>query len=145
VDGDRLIAYALAADPVFTGMRALIGQLSGILILAQARRRRDIADLPELAGARQRWAEVAERLSRVRAPEGREADLRRLEEAIARVGEAISIMAEMRPKQTDESVASAATRLKAAYRLMQGACDHRLGLTMVDASGACCSCGSKLE
>jgi hypothetical protein len=141
---DRLIAYALAADPVFIGMRALIGQLSGILILAQARRRRDVPDLPELAAARERLSEVGDRLSRVEAPEGRQADVRRLQEGLAHVGEAIAVIAEMRRKQTNESVASAAAHLKAAYRLVQGACDHRLGLTMVDTSGACGSCGTKL-
>lgn len=144
VDDERLVAYALAADPVFTGMRALIGQLSGILILAQARRCRDVGDLPDIAVARERWSEVASRLAQVKAPEARLADLGRLQEAVAHVNEAIAIMAEMRPRQTDESVAGASTHLKAAYRLMQGACDHRLGLSMVDAGGACCSCGSKL-
>jgi hypothetical protein len=142
---DRLIAYALAADPVFTGMRALIGQLSGILILAQARCRRDVAELPELAAARERWREVVDHLSRVDAPEGRQLDLRRLQEASAHVGEAIGVIAEMRQEQTDEGVARASAHLKAAYRLAQSACDHRLGLAMVDTSGACCSCGAKLE
>ena len=144
LEDDRLVAYALAADPVFAGMRALIGQLSGILILAQARLRRDVADLPDTTIARERWAEVVEHLARVEAPEARLADLRRLQAAITHVGEAIAVVAQMRPKQTDESVDSATAHLKAAYRLMQNACDHRLGLTLVDTSAACCSCGSRL-
>jgi hypothetical protein len=144
VGDDRLVAYALAADPVFNGMRALIGQLSGILILAQARRCRDVGDLPDIAVARERWNEVVHRLAQVKAPEARLADLGRLKQAVAQVNAAIAIMAEMRPATTDESVAGASARLKVAYQLMQGACDHRLGLSMVDVGGACCSCGSKL-
>jgi hypothetical protein len=144
IDDDRLVAYALAADPVFTGMRALIGQLSGILILAQSRRCRDVGDLPDIAVARQRWSEVADRLAQVEAPEARRADLARLHEAVAHADEAIAVMAEMRPQSTDESVASASAHLKVAYRLMQQACDHRLGLSMIDASGACSCCGASL-
>jgi hypothetical protein len=144
VENDRLIAYALAADPVFTGMRALIGQLAGILILAQARRCRGVGDLPDVAIARERWSEIADHLAGIAAPEGRLADVRLLGEAAAQVEEAIAIVEEMRPVGMDESVVKATTHLKAAYRLMQVACDHRLGLTMIDTSAACCSCGSKL-
>jgi hypothetical protein len=144
VEDDRLIAYALAADPVFTGMRALIGQVSGLLILAQARRHRDVAATPDIAIARDRLCEIVDCLARVAAPEERRGDVARLREATSHVADAIALVAEMRPKQTDESVAAASTHLKAAYRLMQAACDHRLGLTMVDASGACCSCGGRL-
>lgn len=144
IDDDRLVAYALTAEPVFAGMRALIGQLSGILILAQARRWRDIADLPDLAVISERCNEVADYLSLIEAPEARQADLQRLRDAMAQVDEAVAIVAEMRPQQTDEGVAGATARLKAAYRLMQSACDHRLGLAMVDPRDACCSCGSKL-
>jgi len=144
IDDDRLVAYALTAEPVFAGMRALIGQLSGILILAQARRWRDIADLPDLAVISERCNEVADYLSLIEAPEARQADLQRLRDAMAHVDEAVVIVAEMHPRQTDEGVARAAARLKAAYRLMQSACDHRLGLAMVDPRDACCSCGSKL-
>ncbi|MCB1488364.1 MAG: hypothetical protein KDJ88_13025 [Bauldia sp.] len=145
VEDESLIAYAMAADPVFTNMRALIGQLSGILILAQTRRCRDVGDLPDIAVARERWGEVVEHLGKVTAPQGKEADLGRLREAVAQVERAISVMTEMRPRDTDESVARASSHLKRAYRLMQQACDHRLGLAMVDQSGACCSCGASLS
>ncbi len=144
VEDDRLIAYALAADPVFAGMRALIGQVSGLLILAQARRHRDVAAAPELAIARERLSETVEHLARVAAPEARREDVIRLRQATAHVGDAIGIVAEMRPSRIDECVDLASAHLKSAYRLMQAACDHRLGLTMVDASGACCSCGGRL-
>ncbi len=144
VDDDRLIAYALAADPVFSGMRALIGQLSGMLILAQTRRWLEIPDRPDVAVVRGRRNEVAECLSVVKAPPEKERDFAQLVQALARVDEAIALVAELRLKNLDESIDGATAHLKAAYRLMQGACDHRLGLAMVDASGACCSCGVKL-
>jgi hypothetical protein len=145
VNDDRLIAYALAADPVFTAMRSLIGQLSGILLLAQARLWREVADLPDMRIARERWRETVDQLGGIAAPEGRKADLRRLREATAHVEKAIAIIGEMSERKTNEGVAGASAHLKAAYRLMQEACDHRLGLSIVDASAACCSsCGSKL-
>ncbi len=144
VDDDRLIAYALTAEPVFAGMRALIGQLSGILILAQARRWREVPDLPDLAVLRERRDEVADYLGLIEAPDARRADLQKLNDAMGHVDKAIAVVAEMRPAQTDEGVAKASTYLKAAYRLMQSACDHRLGLAMIDPSAACCSCGATL-
>lgn len=144
VNDDELVAYGLVAEPVFTGMRALIGQLAGILLLAQGRRWRDVPDQPDLAAARERRKEVADHLLAIAAPEERQADLRSLHEAMACVDKAIAAIDEMRPSQIDEVVAAASTHLKAAYRLMQSACDHRIGLAMVDTSGSCCSCGVKL-
>ena len=145
VDDDRLIAYALAAEPVFAGMRALIGQLSGILILAQARRWREIPDLPDLAVVRERRDEVADYL-------GAASRRRRRGRRICSSSKKRWRMSTRRspssrrcaPRKTDEGVARASTHLKAAYRLMQSACDHRLGLAMVDPARACCSCGAKL-
>jgi hypothetical protein len=143
LNDDRLIGYALAVQPAFADLRALLGQLSGMLILLQARRGRELSDLPDLAGARERWREVIDRLARLDPPRARAADRRRLQDAAAHVEAALDVLAQMRRARAAEGVAETARHLKTAYRLMQSACDHRLGLGMVDLNEACCRCGHK--
>jgi hypothetical protein len=55
---EQLIAYSLSVEAVFGNLRALLGQISGLLILIQSRLQRDAADLPDVAIARERWAET---------------------------------------------------------------------------------------
>jgi hypothetical protein len=143
VEDDRLIGYALAVQPAFADLRALLGQLSGMLILLQARRRRELSDLPDLAAARERWRTLVDRLARLDPPPARAADRQRLQEAAAHVEAALEVLVQMRRTRTEEGIADTARRLKTAYRLMQSACDHRLGLGMVDLNEACCCCGHK--
>jgi hypothetical protein len=138
---ERAIAYAVAAQEVFAGLRALIGQLSGTLILAQARLRREVFDFPEIAVARERWRETIEQLARLDAPEDRAGDYARLQEAAAHINGALAGIARVLRDRTDDAVGDAARHLRVAYRLMQRVCDHRIGLTMVDMSEACCTCG----
>jgi hypothetical protein len=141
---EQLIAYSLSVETVFGNLRALLGQISGLLILIQSRLQHDAPDLPDLAIARERWAETAEQISRLDVPESRIADRSRLTAAAAHIHDALKIIAEMRTARTDDGVGEASRRLNAAYRLMQRVCDHRIGLTMIDTSASCCSCGKKL-
>ena len=139
--GEQLVAYSLSVEAVFGNLRALLGQISGLLILIQSRLQRDAADLPDLAIARERWAETTEQLAHLNVPEGRTADRPRLKEAAAHIDDALNAIAEMRRARTDDGVSEASRHLQAAYRLMQHVCDHRIGLTMIDTSASCCSCG----
>jgi hypothetical protein len=141
---ERIIAYSLSVEAVFGNLRALLGQISGLLILIQSRLQRDAADLPDLAIAQERWAETADQLARLDIPEARAADGPRLKSAAAHIRDALTEIAEMRRSRTDDGVAEASRHLNVAYRLMQSICDHRIGLTMIDTSDSCCSCGKKL-
>ncbi len=141
---EQLVAYSLSVEAVFGNLRALLGQVSGLLILIQSRLQRDAADLPDLAVATERWAETAEQIARLSVPESRAADRPRLIAAASHVHDALKVIAEMRDARTDEGVGEASRRLNAAYRLMQRVCDHRIGLTMIDTTASCCSCGKKL-
>jgi len=141
---EQLVAYSLSVEAVFGNLRALLGQISGLLILIQSRLQRDAADLPDLAIARERWAETAEQIAHLNVPESRAKDRSRLTAAAAHVHDALKVIAEMRDARTDEGVGEASRRLNVAYRLMQRVCDHRIGLTMIDTSASCCSCGKKL-
>jgi hypothetical protein len=138
---EQLIAYSLSVESVFGNLRALLGQISGLLILIQSRLQRDAADLPDLAIARERWAETTEQFAHLNVPESRAADRPRLKEAAAHIDDALNAIAEMRRARTDDGVSEASRHLHAAYRLMQRVCDHRIGLTMIDTSASCCSCG----
>ena len=143
VDGvdERLVAYAFAVEAIFAELRAIIGQLSGTLILLQ-----DAMHLGSrrIAGTRSRPARPAvERIDRLNSPEGRLADRGKLAQAVDHIDAAIVAMracATTVPRTDRERVGAAA----AAYRLMQDVCDHRIGLTMVDIGNACCACGKKL-
>jgi hypothetical protein len=142
---EQLIAYSLSVEAVFGNLRALLGQISGLLILIQSRLQRDVADLPDLAIARERWAETIEQLADLNVPDSRAEDRPRLKAAAAHIDAALRAIAEMRRTRADDNVSEAARHLNNAYRLMQRVCDHRIGLTMIDTSVSCCSCGKTLK
>jgi hypothetical protein len=140
---ERLVAYALAIETIFAELRAIIGQLSGTLILLQTRRAHDLGDLPELV--RDRRDRAVECIDRLNSPGSRLADRGRLNQAVAHIDAAMVALRQMRRDCTHEQIVSASTRLTAAYRLMQDICDHRIGLTMVDIGNACCTCGKNIR
>ncbi len=141
---ETLIGYSLALEHVFGNMRALLGQIAGLLILVQSRLQRDAPDLPDLAVARERCAETLQHLHTLKIPEARAVDGPRLKEAFGLILSSLSIISEIRKPRIDEGVIEASRRLREAYTLMQSICDHRIGLTMVDTTDACCSCGKTI-
>jgi hypothetical protein len=142
VDGvdERLVAYAFAVEAIFAELRAIIGQLSGTFILLQTRRTYDLGELPALV--RDRRDRAVERIDCLNSPEGRLADRGKLAQAVDHIDAAILALRSMRHDCCH--IVSVSARLRAAYRLMQDVCDHRIGLTMVDIGNACCACGKKL-
>jgi hypothetical protein len=86
---EQLIAYSLSVEAVFGNLRALLGQISGLLILIQSRLQRDAADLPDLAIARERWAETIEQLADLNVPDSRAEDRPRLKAAAAHIDAAL--------------------------------------------------------
>jgi hypothetical protein len=136
---DEFAAYAVAARRGYDALRRLIGQASGLLILAEASGSRDVCDLPELAVARERMSEAAEAVAALRAPAGLSRHLARLRSAAADIDAALVALAAI--GDAGEAAASAAAaRLKTAYRSLQQASDERYGLAMVDFRQACCTC-----
>ena len=132
-------AAAAALRRPYDALRRLIGQAAGLLVLAQASRRREILDLPAVAVAREQWREVTETLTDLSAPRGCERQVEHLIRASRLVGACLDALeASAAQKTVDASLAL--DRIAAAYRLVQDSSSDKLGMTMVDFRLSCCNC-----
>jgi len=136
---DAAVAYVIEAETVFNALRRLIGQLSGLLILAETKKLRNAPGLADLAAARSLWAETEDAAARLEGPGSLTGHADRLRHAARHVGAALVAMSDggLDAGATD----LAARHLKHAYRLLQSAADPRAGLVMIDMSEACCRGG----
>lgn len=141
---EAVVGYAVAARPLYDGMRRSIGQVAGLLVLVQASGRRDVLDLPELAVAGERWDELAQRLRTLKVPRGLEPHFDRLERAHAMIGDVLdAFYAARRTRGWQSSLDRASETIKSAYACLQAASEPRAGMTMVDFNHACCSCARR--
>ena len=67
---EAVAAYATDCRPIHEDLRRVIGQLAGLLILAQLTRKPLMAGLPELAQCKARWQDAAHRLGLLQPPPG---------------------------------------------------------------------------
>ncbi|TPJ72706.1 hypothetical protein [Mesorhizobium sp. B2-7-1] len=141
---EAVVRYVVAARPIYDGLRRLIGQVAGLLVLAEAGGRRDVLDLPDIPAARERWAEVEQRLGALQAPGGLEGHLARLETAHATLGEVLDDFGLARlQRDWQQHLDRAGDRIKHAYAWLQAASEPRAGMTPVDFNHACCSCAQR--
>ncbi|MBN9551726.1 MAG: hypothetical protein J0H31_23410 [Alphaproteobacteria bacterium] len=141
---EAVVRYVVASRPVYDGLRRLIGQVAGLLVLAEAGGRRDVLDLPDIPAARERWAEVEQRLRALRAPSGVEGHLDRLATAHATLGEVLDDFGLARlQRDWRRHLDRAGDRIKHAYAWLQAASEPRAGMTPVDFNHACCSCAQR--
>lgn len=141
---DSIVRYVVATRPVYDGLRRLIGQVAGLLVLAEAGGRRDVLDLPDIPAARERWDEVNERLGALQAPSGLESHLARLVTTHATIGEVLDDFALARlQRDWQQHLDRAGDRIKHAYVWLQAASEPRAGMTPVDFNHACCSCAQR--
>lgn len=132
-------AYAAAIRPVYDALRRVIGQAAGLLILAAASGRREVAELPEIGAVAERRREAVEALAAIRTPPGLDRHRDRIERAAAELEAALAALRALGSDR--EAATAAATRgLKTAYALLKGAADDRYGIAMVDFRQACCTC-----
>src|SRR6185369_14608783 len=89
---DAAVAYVIEAEKIFNALRRLIGQLSGLLILAETRTLRNAPDLADLAAARRQWAETADAAARLEGPGSLADHAGRLQHAARHVGAALETM-----------------------------------------------------
>src|ERR1700761_7358837 len=132
-------AAAAALRRPYDALRRLIGQAAGLLVLAQASRRREIVDLPAVAVAREQWREVTATLADLNAPRGCERQKENLLRAARLVGACLDAL-EASAAQKTVDVSLALERIAAAYRLVQDSSSDKLGMTMVDFRQSCCNC-----
>ncbi len=136
-ESDAAVAYVIEAETVFNALRRLIGQLSGLLILAETGTLRNAPGLADLAAARSLWAETADAAARLDGAGSLASHADRLQHAARHVGAALEAMSGG-GLDAGEAADLAARHLKHGYRLLQSAADSRAGLVMIDMSEACC-------
>lgn len=141
---EAVVRYAIAARPLYDGMRRSIGHVAGLLVLAQASGRRDVIGLPDLTVARERWQELRERLPALHVPRGLERHFAFLERAHAMIGEVLDgFDAAREGRDWQHHLDRASDRIKSAYACLQTASEPRAGMMMVDFKHACCSCAQQ--
>jgi hypothetical protein len=138
---DEIAVYVIGAKRVYSDLRRLVGQVAGLLILAQASNRKEALDLPILAAARELWLSVPEQMERLRAPVRFGAHLSHLRSAHRRLGSCFDSLGAFRCNDEKLNLADALADIASAYSHLQSASEPRAGMTMVDFSHACCHCG----
>lgn len=138
---DAVGRYAAACRPIYEDLRRVIGQVSGLLILARLTSRTEMSDLNELQLCRARWCDAAERLAALEAPTGLSRHKLQLTSAHQFSGEAINAFAGLRGG-VDKTAEfdRMGLQIKRAYAHLEAASSSKAGLQMVDFTHACCSC-----
>lgn len=134
--------YAAACRPVFEDLRRVVGQLAGLMILAQLTASSDVSSLAELESCRQRWNAAGERIAALAAPDALVPHREQIAAAHAFSGLALGTFSELRPRGDNEAAFEVISRhVRRAYAHLSAATAEKAGLVMVDLSHACCSCG----
>lgn len=133
--------YAAACRPIYEDLRRIVGQLSGLLILARLTSKSEMEDLDELKKCRERWQNASEHLAALIAPPGLEKHRTQLQSAHGFCGLVMRTFPDLRA-QTDntERLDHMSIQIKRAYAHLEHASSAKAGLEMVDFSHACCSC-----
>lgn len=139
---DTVARYAAECRQVFEDLRRVVGQLAGLMILAQLTQSSEVADLDELASCRRRWAETGDRIKMLAAPDALAPHRAQIEAAHAFSGRALGTFSELRARADNEAAFDTISRhVRRAYAHLSSATADKAGLVMVDLSHACCSCG----
>ncbi len=142
---DEIASYVIGARRVYSDLRRLLGQIAGLLILAQASNRKEALDLPMLAAAKELWLSVPERMECLRAPSRLDAHLSHLKSAHRLLGSCFDSLRAFRCKDEKLNLKDALADITRAYAHLQSASEPRVGMTMVDFSQACCHSGQAQE
>ncbi|WP_162600785.1 hypothetical protein [Paraburkholderia sp. C35] len=141
VTQDELIAYAVAARPLYDSLGRLTAQLAGLFLLAQIRGRFD-PDFEAVTTPLERARECNDAIRSITAPKGATRRHWALCRAITIVCDVTDQFANTKSgtEQVREQVAVWVDHLKKANALVRWAADASLGFNPVDFSQACCSC-----
>lgn len=147
VQDDAVIAYLQQVRPVYERLKRVLGQFSGVFILAQTTRRNVERDRPLVTTAREQLEQVADTARRIAPPEraGRHhACLLEVADHLTAVSTALTKQFDLIVPDSNE-MRAAMRRLYAAHACLLAVSDDRAGMTPVDFSQACCCCGAPPE
>lgn len=134
--------YATSCRPVYEDLRRIVGQISGMMILAQLTRRSEVADLKELTGCRERWQQAADRLNALHVPSELSTHHDQLMGAHGFSGSALRGFSQLSAHGNNDAIFDDISRhVQRAYAHLRAATADKAGLQMVDLDHACCSCG----
>lgn len=143
IKAEKTIYYLLQCKPIYHNLKRIIGQLSGLAILAQLTKKIDVADLPELASCKETWNELSEQLKLMKEPSSYTLHKKQLETSHVFLGQAMRTFSGLKRYQSNDRVFSKlAGKIKHAYEHSSLASSQKTGLQMIDFSHACCSCGT---
>jgi hypothetical protein len=135
--GEAAIAAAMMLKPVYDRLSALLGQAAGLLLLTTAGADPEARRL-HLISLRAQYAEIEESLRsmvpQTLLPAGDDA----LRRALPLIGEILEALAERRPA-SDGLLPAMLGRLMEVRRLLLAGSAPRLGIGLVDLTGACCA------
>ena len=139
---DGVARYAAACRPVSEALRRIIGQISGMIILAQLTAQHQVTDLPEYAACEARAKQAGDRLGALKTPGGTEPHKAQLEAALRFSHLALRTFSHARGGEAFAAdLDQAGLLVKRAYAHLRAASAAKAGLEMVDLSQACCCCG----
>lgn len=139
---DAVGRYASQCRPVYEDLRRIIGQISGLLILAQLTKLGEISDLPEYTACKKRLVQAEERFRALSAPSGTQGHKAQIEAALTFSRLAMGTFSvSVKGKEYAAKLDLSGLQIKRAYAHLSAASTEKAGLEMVDLANACCGCG----
>ena len=135
--GEAAIAAAMMLKPVYDRLSALLGQAAGLLLLTTAGADPQ-AERLHLISLRAQYAEIEESLRRMAPQPLLPASDDALRRALPLIGEIVDALAN-RPPASGGPLPALLGRLLEARRLLLAGSAPRLGIGLVDLTGACCA------
>jgi len=135
--GEAAIAAAMLLKPVYDRLSALLGQAAGLLLLTTAGCNPETARL-HLISLRAQYAEIEESLRSMAPQTYLPASDHALRRALPLIGEILEALG-TRPSAADGPLPALLGRLLEVRRLLLAGSAPRLGVGLVDLSGACCA------
>jgi hypothetical protein len=124
----------------FDELRRLIGQVAGLLLLAEVSGRREIVEISSLALAKQKFAEVQTQFEDAKIWLRHSPTLHAFGQTISHITFCMTALANATERRGFFDIQEAQRRISIAYRFLQSTTDAAHGRNMVDFNQACCSC-----
>ncbi len=124
----------------FDELKRLIGQVAGLLLLAEVSARREIVEAPTLMTAIEKLHEVSAAIEAVKPKLRNPAAVAAFPAIAEHIAEAINALRSAADASAKLEIGPALARIKIAYNVLQRMAEPNRGRSMVDFSQACCSC-----